>query len=386
MIFPSMTRTDAPGRSTLSQPTLLATGACALLITAAVLIWLAMVDGRPPSAGTGSAATQEETRLTMRGVAIQLHSGYSPMATYLPQLKEIRELGADTVLLCAAAKMEHARAQAIFIDSRETPSATEFAALIREANGMGLRVIVMPIVLLRHPRGSEWRGVIEPPDWRTWWEDYRDVVRYFADIAREGGAWGLMIGSELVSTEKNTAEWHKVIELARELFPGQLGYSANWDHYRPIQFWNKLDYVGMTSYYTLARRKGASVDDLVKAWEPIRRDIITWRKQIARPLILTEVGWCSQEGAATAPWNYYQNMNATTDGHEEQRRLYEAFVRAWDGTPGLSGVIWWEWTVPGGENDHGYTPRGKPAEQVLREWFRQSASPPAAPASGPATP
>ncbi|RMF76353.1 MAG: hypothetical protein D6744_12415, partial [Planctomycetota bacterium] len=80
-----------------------------------------------------------------------------------------------------------------------------------------------------------------------------------------------------------------------------------------------------------------------------------------------------QEGAATAPWNYYQNMKATPAGHEEQRRLYEAFLRAWDGADGLAGVIWWEWTdAPGGGEDFNYTPRGKPAEKVLRRWFQQT--------------
>jgi hypothetical protein len=30
----------------------------------------------------------------------------------------------------------------------------------------------------------------------------------------------------------------------------------------------------------------------------------------------------------------------------------------------------WEWTPgDGGPNDRGYTPEGKPAEQVLRQWL-----------------
>ncbi len=308
-----------------------------------------------------------------RGLAIQLSDGRDPLGTYSPLLSEIAGMGANAVLLSTAARMEHARSQAIFVDARETPSSEEFVALIRRARELSLRVIVMPIVLLKHPRGSEWRGVIEPPDWAGWWEEYRRLVEYFADIAREGGADALIVGSELISTEKNTAEWLRVIEAARQRFPGKLGYSANWDHYRPIQFWDKLDFVGMTSYYTLARRRNPTVEEIVRCWEPIRAEILTWIRRINRPLILTEVGWCSQEGAAMAPWNYYQNQKATPAGHEEQRRLYEAFLRVWDGTPGLSGVIWWEWTTaPGGPEDFGYTPRNKPAEQVLRQWFERT--------------
>lgn len=309
--------------------------------------------------------------LQYRGVALQINTGLNAVETYVPLLTEIAGLGADSVLICSAGYMEHARAQAIFIDALKTPSQRDFVTILQEARKLNLRVILMPIVLLRYPRGSEWRGVIEPPEWADWWRDYRDFLKYFADIARDGQADLLMVGSELVSTEKYTSEWVKVIELARDRFRGgKLGYSANWDHYDPVKFWDKLDYVGMTSYYTLADRKNPSVDEIAKKWQPIRDDILKWQRKIGKPVILTEVGWCSQEGAATAPWNYYQNQNATTDGHEEQRRLYEGFLKAWNGSAGLAGVMWWEWSPGhGGASDFNYTPKNKPAEQVLRKWF-----------------
>lgn len=309
--------------------------------------------------------------LHYRGVAIQVNQSQSAVEKYVPMLKEIADLGADTVLLCPAAYMEHARAQAIFIDAVKTPTPEDFKTILLEARKLNLKVILMPIVLLRYPRGSEWRGVIEPPEWADWWRDYRDFIAYFARIAREGQAEGMTVGSELVSTEKYTSEWVRVIEVARAEFPGgKLGYSANWDHYEPVKVWDKLDFVGMTSYYTLADSRNAGVDEIVRRWQPIRRDIEAWQRKVGKPIILTEVGWCSQEGAATAPWNYYQNQHATPAGLEEQRRLYEAFMKAWADSPALAGVIWWEWSDGGGSSDFSYTPKGKPAEQLLREWFK----------------
>lgn len=310
------------------------------------------------------------------GVAIQLSTGLHALATYRPLINQVADLGADTVLLSPSGTMEHARSQGLYVDARYTPSAEALGALIDQAHAHGLRVILMPIVLLSHPRGSEWRGVIDPPDWDDWWRQYREFLAYFADIAREHRAEVLMVGSELVSTEKYSAQWQRVIKLARERFHGRLGYSANWDHYKPIQFWDRLDLIGMTSYYTLADRANPSVDEIVRRWRPVYEEITTWRKKIGKPLVLTEVGWCSQEGAAKAPWDYYQNMHATPAGHEEQRRLYEAFLKVWDHTPGLGGVIWWEWTTSeGGSDDYSYTPRNKPAEAVLRRWFAESRQP-----------
>lgn len=324
---------------------------------------------------SAAPSAKDTAPLNYRGVAIQIHTGFGPVETYRPLLREVAALGANTVMLCPAGYMEHAKSQGIYIDARKCPGPQDFRLLVAEARAAGLRVVLMPILLLTRPRGSEWRGVIEPPDWPDWWRQYREFAVYFADIARDGGADALIIGSELVSTERNTAEWIRVIEAAREHFPkGQLGYSANWDHYKPIQFWDKLDFVGMTSYYTLADKDMPSVDDVVAKWRPIQSEILKWQKQIGRPIVFTEVGWCSQKGAARAPWNYYQNQTASPEGLEEQRRLYEAFLNAWDNTPGVGGLIWWEWTAgEGGAADFGYSPKAKPAEAVLRRWFASGA-------------
>lgn len=326
----------------------------------------------PPPVGASEAPPTASIEDRYRGVAIQLTQGPGALEAYSRLIREIADLGADTLLLCPAGQMEHAKAQAIFIDARRTPSPADLIGMMDEARRLGMRTIVMPIVLLRHPRGSEWRGVIEPPEWKDWWRDYKEFIRYFAWIAKEGQAEGFIVGSELVSTEKYTSEWLDVIEQVRSLFPGKLGYSANWDHYKPVKVWDKLDFVGMTTYYTLADRENPTIDEIVERWRPVREKIVEWAREINKPLIFTEVGWCSQEGAAKAPWNYYQNMSATPAGHEEQRRLYEAFLKAWDATPELRGVIWWEWTTaPGGPDDFNYTPRSKPAEQVIRRWFSE---------------
>lgn len=355
----------------------------AVLVASALAAWLWTGGGE--RAGHAAVAPPAAPKapppaaVGHRGVAIQVASGhYRVRETYGPLLQEIADLGANSVLLCFPAHMEHARAQAIFLDIRKIPPPDDIHWLLRRARELGLRPFVMPVVLLRHPRGSEWRGVIDPPDWDEWWEQYREVVVYFADACREGQAEALLVGSELVSTEKYTARWKEVIRAAREHFAGgKLGYSANWDHYRPIEFWEQLDFVGMTSYNTLAEKKDPSVDEIVKRWEPVKREILAWQRQVGKPILMTEVGWCSQEGAATAPWNYYQNQVATEAGHEEQRRLYEAFIRVWGAAPELMGVIWWEWgTAPGGASDFGYTPKGKPAEKLLRAWL-------GGPASGP---
>jgi hypothetical protein len=325
----------------------------------------------PPAPTPPPEMTTDGRALPYRGLAIQVASGYQPLETYGPLLDEVAALGANTALLSVAGYMEHAQTQSIYIDARKVPARADLRALIARARDNGLHVFLMPIVLLENPRGNDWRGVIDPPSWDIWWEEYRAFVLYFADIAREAGAHGLIVGSELISTEKQTERWVRLIdEIRPRFYGGVLGYSANWDHYRPVQFWDHLDFVGMTSYYKLADGPLPTVAEIVERWQPIKRDILAWQRRIERPILFTEVGWCSQAGAATAPWNYYQDQNATPGALEEQRRLYEAFIRVWDDTPEIMGAIWWEWdNSPGGPGDYGYTPKRKPAEALLRQWF-----------------
>lgn len=353
------------------------------------LLWSGQTGDNTPPPAPLPKMQLPPGKLPYRGLAIQIASGYyKPRETYGRMLKEIADLGANTVLFSVSGFMEHARSQSIYIDLRKVPPPEDLKFLIRRGREHGMNVILMPILLLRNPRGSEWRGVIDPPDWDDWWEQYTEFVLFFADIAREADADALMVGSELVSTEKYTDRWQTLITRVRERFHGgKLGYSANWDHFRPIEFWPALDFIGMTSYYTLADHENPTVQEIVESWKPIRADILEWQRKIGRPLMLTEVGWCSQEGAATAPWNYYQNQTATPAGLEEQRRLYEAFLRTWGDTPELMGAIWWEWdTSAGGTGDFGYTPKNKPAEQVLRRWFAAGPKlPTSAPASSPAS-
>lgn len=313
------------------------------------------------------------------GVAWQIH--YAPLAveqahTILP---EIADLGADTVLISNAGYQEHAASKSFQIDPRVTPSAAEWEAIIDIAHHHGLRVVLMPIILLSEPRGNEWRGVIKPPSWDDWFEQYERFVLHFAKIAADNDVDVFMVGSELVSTEKYTDQWRKVIRSVRKAFPGKLSYSANWDHYKVIQFWDDLDLVGMTSYYKLSSTPRPALSDLIESWAPLKRGLLRWQERVGKPLLFTEVGWCSQEGAAIEPWNYYRKQEATPEGLEEQRRCYRAFMETWRAeiwptgpakVPPVGGAIWWEWnSTPGGEDDYNYIPKGKPAEQELREWF-----------------
>jgi hypothetical protein len=281
-------------------------------------------------------------------------------------LSEIHGLGANAVSISIPWITPDVRSAEIFRRKDITPTDEALRQTIREAHRLGMSVFLMPLVFVDQMGEGEWRGTIQPPDWEDWFDVYGDILLHYARLAREENVAFLSVGSELCSTEGRREDWEGLIARVRRVYPGALTYSANWDHREPVSFAGALDYVGMNTYFELSRDPDAGQEELVRAWSPILEEIRAWRESLGKPLILTEVGYPSRRGSASNPWDY------TAEGSpdpEAQARAYRAFLKAWTGFPALAGVYFYIWWGEGGPDHRGYTPRGKPAEEVLRDWF-----------------
>ncbi len=349
----------------------------AVALAVAIGGWLGLASRAPersasrPEGPSVSPHAAVGATLPLHGAAIQIHTADDAVRRYGRLIDELADLGADSVLLSVNGYQEHVDSTRIFVKASVTPTDEELATLIGQAHRRGLRVILMPKILLSNPRGSNWRGKIQPPSWDAWFEQYRAFILRYAALAEGCGVEVFLVGSELISTEHLTAQWRETIGAVREVYAGLLGYSANWDHYTAVQFWDALDLLGMTTYYQLADEPGPTTEALTARWRDLRKKILDYQADIDRPLLFTEVGWCSQEGCSVEAWNYYRSTTVTPAALEEQRRNYRAFIDTWQDDPAVGGVIWWEWTEePGGPEDCGYSPRGKPAERELRAFFR----------------
>ncbi len=236
------------------------------------------------------------------------------------------------------------------------------------AKSKGLHVTAFPIVRLQQSSASQWRGKIAPTSEDEWWSSYTDFILHSATLAQISGSDRFAVGSELLSRERMRQRWREVIDRVRLAAPNlELLYSSNWDHYEPVSFWDLVDVIGLTAYWELTKDMDPSVSDLVLSWKGVRRDVEAFSKRMGRKVVFTEVGYPSLDGGAAWPWD--ETRKAPVD-QEEQRRAYEAFVRAWAGSQALQGVYWWNWFGFGGPEDTNYTPRKKPAADVLRRWYR----------------
>ena len=324
--------------------------------------------GGPATAeGNRPFATTRAAGLPFRGVSMQIQR-VDWIDKYEQSMDEIAAVGADTVLLVVEGRQENGRSSHIYLDMRMTPTPEKLGALIDHAKHDHLRVVLMPIVLLDNPAGDEWRGTLKPDSWDDWFDSYRDMLTTFAWIAQGHGVDLMSVGSELVSTERpeHLDQWTKTIAKVRSVYHGALTYSANWDHYNAVLFWDQLDLIGMNSYYKLGDGPDASVTEIEGRWRKIQKDLHAFQAKVGKPLLFLEAGWCSLANAASEPWDYTQTQLPVDD--DLQKRLYEAFFNVWYGDPKLGGFFMWEWP-PGPADDRGYSPKGKPAEAVLKMWL-----------------
>ena len=314
--------------------------------------------------------------LPFRGFAMQVQRIDNVM-DYGRSVDKIAEMGLDTILFVVDSKQENGASTRIFLDMRGEPSPEKLGELIDYAHSKKLRVILMPIVLLEAPSGQrDWRGSIHPEPWEDWWDSYREMEHHYAVVAERHHVELYVVGSELVTAEPSVEQWTRTIRQVRQDYHGLITYSANWDHYTTVPFWNQLDLMGMNSYYDLgydikgshAQKNKATVEQLNHRWAELRKAILDFGKKIKKPVIMLEVGWCSMGNAVTEPWDYTQTDEPLD--LDIQRRLYESYFETWYGQKGFAGFMLWSWTPnASGPQDRGYTPEGKPAEQVLRKWL-----------------
>ncbi|MDE2848500.1 MAG: hypothetical protein OXO51_17485 [Gemmatimonadota bacterium] len=306
-----------------------------------------------------------------KGVALGVFKASEGMSYYRSSLEDIAALGASHLSVPVFILQDSVDSVTHFTRPSDGATGEQHERVIREvidfAHRMGLKVMLTPIVNLDRPGKNEWRGTISPHDWEAWFESYRGMVRHYARLATEMDVEYLSVGTELVSAERFTGQWRETIADVRGIFPGQLTYSANWDRYDRVAFWDDLDFAGISAYYELSDYEDPTVEQLVAAWRPVKEGLLSWQARWNKPLLFTEIGYMSQSGVASHPWNYVSEKPLDL---EAQRRCYEALRLAWEGEERFAGLYLWIWEPEKrGGQDRGYNFAGKPAEEVVRDWY-----------------
>lgn len=296
-------------------------------------------------------------------------------------LANLAATGANWVALVVTGHQVTYASTAIRRDPPETPTDAELIHAIDRAHELGLRVMLEPRIELSddpsHRRSDIGDAFPDETLWLTWFTSYQRFINHYAALARDSDVEQLSVGAGLVSTSHREGDWRTVIRGVREIFPGPITYaSESLTEAEAIGWWDALDYIGVDLDDPLTTERQPSVDALRAAWTG-RGDLDrlgALSERHARPILLTRLGYRSVEGAAATPPD---PESEPPPDLQAQADAYQAALEAFWGRPWLAGMYWWAWdTDPtaGGAEDRGYTPYRKPAEAVLRSFYRGPAT------------
>ncbi|MFO7322836.1 MAG: hypothetical protein DIU68_013990 [Chloroflexota bacterium] len=257
-----------------------------------------------------------------------------------------------------------------------TSSDEELRHVVARAHDLGLNVMLKPHIDLNQMENSlEGRFNIGFGDdeaaWDAWFESYGEVVTHYARLAQAWGVGYFVVGTELAGTVHREDDWRNLIRQVREVYDGPLTYAA-LTYFEPLQikWWDALDAIGIDAYYAISLTPNPTVEQMKLMWRPLIAYIGWLADRWAKPVIITEAGYMSVDGATVLPGDW--SMQAEID-LQEQADAYRALFESFYGQPWWQGIFWWsQYTDPqrGGRYDRGYSFHGKPAADVLRQYFR----------------
>lgn len=287
-------------------------------------------------------------------------------------IQTMRQIGVEWAALTVFWFQDDRTSTSIAPDPTLYSASTESVVkAIADFHSVGIKVMLKPMVDLRT---GEWRAAIQPSP--AWFESYQEYIVNWAKFAEEHRVAQLCIGCEFVDAVKNPrwdSYWRDIIAAVRQVYPGPLTYAANHGNEMNVHWWDALDYIGIDAYYQLTSIDNPSLAQLAAAWENRANRIEQWRNTNfpEKPVIFTEIGYRSYDGANREPWDYSKHDPNKID-LTEQADCYQAALTVLTSRDWFFGFYWWAWEtspVSGGPNHDGYTIQRKPAETIVKDWY-----------------
>ena len=261
---------------------------------------------------TGSPPVSSGKPIFQKGMS---YTAWSRNAYNSSDSDESLALLADTntewVAICVFWYQTNILSHDIHAEPERTPTNESVAHAISRAHSLGLKVMLKPMV---DPLEGEetrlwppWRGEIPPSP--EWFESYSKFINFFAEFAEQNDVDLFCVGCEFKETTLEKQQWENIVSGVRERYSGPITYAADWSEFQNIEWWDSLDYVGIDAYFPLSLLEyDPTFEELKRAWSRYAMEIETWHSTVDKPIIFTEIGYRSGNGANMAPGNYWVKL------------------------------------------------------------------------------
>jgi len=289
--------------------------------------------------------------------------------------------GINWMCLAVVCHQETAHSTEITFDFATSSSDRDIMAAVERAHKNNIKVCLKPMV---NCRDEVWRAYINFADngpmgndlyWDKWFQSYGNFMKYYAELAEETGCEMLCIGCEMCGTERKEEHWRKLISEIRSIYSGKLIYNTNHGHEDDVKWFDAVDYVGTSAYFPVAKKGGATKEEMEKTWISVREEMYQLHQKWNKKVVFMEIGCRSARGCATMPWDF-QHTEFLHD-EEEQANFYDSCLKVFAHQDWFGGMFWWDWstyiydTEEAAARDNGFNIHRKKAEDVLKKWYNE---------------
>ncbi|GAB1855846.1 hypothetical protein MHTCC0001_06810 [Flavobacteriaceae bacterium MHTCC 0001] len=244
---------------------------------------------------------------------------------------------------------------------------------IEELRKKDIKIMLKPQIWVWR---GEFTGYIEmenETDWNVLENAYAKFILEYAVLGQQLNVDIFCIGTELERFIENRPEyWHGLIKKIKAIYKGKLTYAANWDEFKRTPFWGGLDYIGVDAYFPVSDSKIPTFEESMKGWETHKKVIQDISVKFNKPILFTEFGYRSVDYAGKKPWKSDRSMNQVN--LEAQTNTTKALFETFWKEDWFAGGFVWKWFINhkdrGGVNDSRFTPQNKPAEAVIKQYYK----------------
>jgi Ca2+-binding RTX toxin-like protein len=316
------------------------------------------------------------------------YNGAFVTSSALSAMQAIKATNANAISLAPRIFTTSKTSNDIIADPNKTESDANILQAAANAHALGLSVTLKP--MLSGLDGSN-ANALTPSDAAAFFASYKAEMVHLATVAQQAGADIFSIGNELskLSGTQYQGYWSDLIDSVRSVFHGHLTYSAATDEAINVSFWDKVDVIGINAYPPLTTQLDPSVDELITAWNSMPADnywasamnhmspvdfFHSLATEYGKQVLFTETGYRSVDGTNISPGGW----TGTTQDLKEQNDAFDALfqVMGSEGGSWFKGIDIWNWDANNLYSPLGYSPEGKPAEQLITDWYGGVVQPP----------
>ncbi|MBF7130895.1 hypothetical protein ITQ94_05370 [Pediococcus pentosaceus] len=296
------------------------------------------------------------------------------------QLNHIQATGADLTLVTMVT-VDNAT------DSSPTDiNETTFNDVINRATKIGLNVgMLKPHIGIAGQHDSFGRDKYDPDNYDTFFENWKDLMLHYADLANTNGIPILSIGCEmkLCTDTKYLVKWQDIYNSIKAKYPDLLiAYSMSMyefeDSENSGQISSVVDLIGLNVYpaYAPANYDATmEVDELKGAWwhdwngHEFMQSINGYYDSYQKPIYITETGLTPYDDGLS---RLVSDYNGTDHAYnfDAQAIGYKAAFEAVALNSHIIGVAIWHASKPFSFIDENNVNKVTPSEKVLTQYFK----------------